>query len=261
MLRSRAFTLVELLVVIGVIAILISLLLPALQKARLSAVRIACASNIRQSMTAILFYAGDYKEYPFNAPEGTAVYRDSLYPWGRAPYYAGPIPGGGLEGAPAHWRGYLIRGKYGYDKALGCADALTGDAPGMLGFADWFPTYTYETTAALRAAPSFGYYGCGTDPYRVGHFLTGVETGTAQIKWRSLKTRSRHPLLMDSYVALPGSGLITPHSRRWSHTWTQVDTQMRIYDHNVGWSDGSAELILVTKPVGPGLVKLIDYKW
>ena len=60
--NRSAFTLAELLVVIGIIAVLIALLLPALRVAREQARRTTCASNMRQIYTAILMYTNENRQ-------------------------------------------------------------------------------------------------------------------------------------------------------------------------------------------------------
>ena len=66
--KRRAFTLVELLVVISIIALLVSILMPALSRARYQAKKVLCMSNMRQWGLASSSYASDYEGRYFDVP-------------------------------------------------------------------------------------------------------------------------------------------------------------------------------------------------
>src|SRR5258706_7373459 len=77
--RIKAFTLVELLVVIGIIALLIGILVPTISKARESGRTAACLSNLRQLTAAAFNYAADHNHYII--PVGNTPKSGTSYWW------------------------------------------------------------------------------------------------------------------------------------------------------------------------------------
>lgn len=100
--HASAFTLVELLVVIGIIAVLVAMLLPALQKARKAANTVQCASNMKQIAMGVIMYAGANKN---QLPPARVVPCDT-YPQGwfwanelaKQKYIATPTSGAAVSG-------------------------------------------------------------------------------------------------------------------------------------------------------------------
>ena len=122
--RSQYFTLIELLIVIAIIAILASMLLPALNNARERGKAISCASNLKQNFLAFSSYSLDYTYFPIAS---TSVSE----PWNTGLWYMKILPYLGYTKMPESWNEVNRIRRY---KTLDCPALSVGVQDNTLAF-------------------------------------------------------------------------------------------------------------------------------
>jgi prepilin-type N-terminal cleavage/methylation domain-containing protein/prepilin-type processing-associated H-X9-DG protein len=160
--KARGFTLVELLVVIGIIALLISILMPALSTARRNAQTVKCLSNLRQVGTAFQLYAADFKgAIPVvrqDIPDGVSPAKSNTY-WMN---YIGP---------------YVAKAKFGFDASTAADKAEAWDTV-VWGCSEWQGRAgnPYATTTDTG-------YGMNSQFWQNADSTTSTPVGEQAMRW------------------------------------------------------------------------------
>jgi prepilin-type N-terminal cleavage/methylation domain-containing protein len=223
--KNKGFTLIELLVVVAIIAVLISMLLPALGAARQAAKGAVCVSNLKQIMTATLMYADMFNGNFYDTPDSNHQLFSQIS-------IHGPRWNNDPTGIWTDW-GLLYEAKILQD--------------GRVAYCPSDQNYNYDAHWKLQAGPTGvphvtqSYFSrnwnCPAPPYNhFGLSIKNVSGRTYGNAWWPMTLDNNQDLARRSFLS--DVAVAQYDNSMWQDTWGK-----RHGGFNVAFTDGSANLV------------------